>query len=138
MGLAFLPDFGAATHSLNNPVNLPRRNADAAGLLQMPLRFLVGRLIGSFQTDELGQSGRITHLQAQRGVDRIVALILALVVIVISLQLEAAKNSLNPNRFAALARLSGLGLVLGVDSVGGLLEQPADQRIGGFENRRAH
>ena len=104
----------------------------------MPLRFLVGRLIGSFQTDELGQSGRITHLQAQRGVDRIVALILALVVIVISLQLEAAKNSLNPNRFAALARLSGLGLVLGVDSVGGLLEQPADQRIGRFENRRAH
>jgi len=26
----------------------------------------------------------------------------------------------------------------GVDPVGGLLEQPADQRIGGFENRRAH
>jgi hypothetical protein len=27
---------------------------------------------------------------------------------------------------------------LGVDSVGGLLEQPADQRIGRFENHRAH
>jgi len=45
---------------------------------------------------------------------------------------------LNPNRFPALARLSGVGLVIGVDSVGGLLEQPADQRIGGFKNRRAH
>jgi hypothetical protein len=60
------------------------------------------------------------------------------VIVVISLQLEAAKNPLNPNRFPALARLSGVGLVIGVDSVGGLLEQPADQRIGGFKNRRAH
>jgi hypothetical protein len=59
-------------------------------------------------------------------------------VVVIPLQLEAAKNPLNPNRFPALARLPGLGLVMGVDAVGGLLEQPTNQRVGGFENRRAH
>jgi len=138
LGLALLPDLGAATHALDDPLNLPRRDGNAAGLLQMPLGFQVGRLIGSFQTYEFGQGRRITHLQTQRGVHRIVALILALVVVVIPLQLEAAKNPLNPNRFPALARLSGVGLVIGVDSVGGLLEQPADQRIGGFKNRRAH
>ena len=31
-----------------------------------------------------------------------------------------------------------MGLVAGIGAVGGLLEQPADQGIGGFENRRAH
>jgi len=67
-----------------------------------------------------------------------VALILARVVVVIPLQPEAAENPLNLNRFPSLARLSGLGWVLGVNPIGGLLEPPADPRIGGFENRRAH
>ena len=66
------------------------------------------------------------------------ALLLAWVVIVIPLQGEAAKNPLRLHRFPALAHLSWLGLVIRIDLVGGLLEQPADQRIGGLENRRAH
>lgn len=66
------------------------------------------------------------------------ALILALVVVIIALEAEAAKNPLHPDPFPALARLPGLRLVAGVDAIGGLLEQPTDQRIGGFENRRAH
>ena len=66
------------------------------------------------------------------------ALVLALVIIVIPLQLEAAKNPLNADRFPALARLSGFGLVAGIGAVGGLLEQPTDQGIGGFEHRRSH
>ena len=128
----------AATDALNDPLNLSRRNPNAAGLLQMPLGFQVGRLGGPFQTDELGQGRRIAHLQTQRGGGRRVALILARVIVVIPLQREAAKNPLHPNRFPALAHLSGLGLVADIGTVGGLLEQPADQRIGGFENRRAH
>ena len=138
MGLALLPDLGAATHALDDPLNLPCRDGNAARLLQMPLGFLVSRLIGSFQTYKLGQGRRISHFQTQRRVDRIVALILALVVVIIPLQLEAAKNPLNPNRFPAFARLPSVRLVMGVDAVGGLLKQPANQRVGRFENRRAH
>ena len=43
----------------------------------MTLGFEVGRLVGSFQTDALGQGRRIAHLQTQPGVGRMVALVLA-------------------------------------------------------------
>ena len=104
----------------------------------MPLGFPIGRFVGPFQTDELGQGWRIAHLQTQRGVRRRVAHRLARVIVVIPLQREAAKNPLHMDCFPALARLSGFGLVAGIDAVNGLLEQPTDQRIGGFENCRAH
>src|SRR5208283_1368891 len=58
--------------------------------------------------------------------------------IVIPLQRKAAKNPLRLHRCPALAHLAWLGLVSRIDLIGGLLEQPADQRIGGLENRRAH
>jgi hypothetical protein len=45
---------------------------------------------------------------------------------------------LHPDGFPALVRLPSLGLVVGIGAVGGSLEQPTDQRIGGFEDRRAH
>lgn len=83
LGWALLPDLGAATHALDDPLNLPRRDGHAAGLCPMPLGFQVGRFIGSFQTDQLGQGRGITHLQTQRGVHRRVALLLALVVVII-------------------------------------------------------
>ncbi len=105
----------------------------------MPLGFEVGGFIGSFQADEFGQGGRVTHLQTQRGIRRIMArLLLARLVVVIPLHREAAKNALHLQRDPLFADLTGLGLVLGIGLVGGLLEQPADQRVGGFENRRAH
>lgn len=65
-------------------------------------------------------------------------LLLAGVIVVIPRQRKAAKNPLHFKGGPALAVLSGLGLVTGVGLIGGLLEQPADQGIGGFENRRAH
>lgn len=104
----------------------------------MTFGFEVGRLVGSLQTDEFGQRRCIAHLQTQRGVGGMVALILALVIVVIPLQREAAKYPLNTDRFPALARLSGLGLIAGIGAVGGLLEQPTDQGVGGLEHRRAH
>lgn len=67
-----------------------------------------------------------------------VSLLLTLVIIVIPLQLEAAKDALNDDGFPSLARLPNLGLVGNIGPVSGLLEQPADQRIGGLEHRRAH
>jgi hypothetical protein len=59
-------------------------------------------------------------------------------IIIIAAQLETAKNSLYPDDFVALANLPGFGLVSRVNPLGRLLEQPADQLIGGFENGRAH
>ena len=126
----FLPSLGAAAHPLDHPLNLARRYRDAAGLLQMPLGFEVGRLIGPFQTNELGQSRGVAHLQTQRRIGRIVALVLTGVVIIIPAQIEAAEDALHPDRFPSLATLSRLGLVMGIDPLGRLLEQPAHQFIG--------
>ena len=109
-----------------------------AGLLQMPFGFQVGGLIGPFQTDQLGQRRRVAHFQTQGRVGRMVALILARVIVVVPLQLEGAKDALHPDGLPPLARLSGFGLVAGIGPVGGFLQQPANQRIGGFEHRRAH
>lgn len=67
-----------------------------------------------------------------------VALILARVIIVVPLQLEAAEDALHPDGFPALARLPSFGLIAGIGPVRSFLEQPADQGIGGFEHRRAH
>jgi hypothetical protein len=104
----------------------------------MPFGFQVGRLVGTLQTDQLGQCRCIAHFQTQCGVGGMVALILAGVVVVIPLQMEAAEDALHPDGFPTLARLSGLGLVTGIGPIRRLLEQPADQGVGGFENRRAH
>lgn len=136
--LARLPLLRAAPNPLHDPLDLPRRNRNAAGLLQMPFGFQVGRLVGAFQTDQLGQRRRIAHFQTQGGVGGMVALLLAGVIVVIPLQWEAAEEALHPDGFPALARLSGLGLVAGIGPVRRFLEQPADQRIGGLEHRRAH
>lgn len=86
----------------------------------------------------LASAGVYTHLQAQCGSGGRVALILARVIVVIPLQLEAAKDALNPDGFPALANLPGFRLVASIGLIGGFLEQPADQGIGGFEHRRAH
>jgi hypothetical protein len=81
LGRALLPGLGAAAHALDDPVNLPRRDGHAARFFQMPLGFQIDRLIGSFQTNELGQGRRVTHLQTQRRVRRIMAFLLSWVVI---------------------------------------------------------
>src|SRR5271169_1508746 len=52
----FLPGLGAAADPLDPPLDLACRYRNAAGLLPMPLGFEVGRLIGPFPTNELGQS----------------------------------------------------------------------------------
>ena len=105
LGGPFLPSLGAAAHALDHPLNLAGRHRDAAGLLQMPLGFEVSRLVGPFQTNEFGQSRGVAHLQTQRGIGRIMALVLAGVIIVVPAQLEAAKNPLHPDGFPALATL---------------------------------
>jgi len=45
-----------------------------------------------------------------------------------------AENPLDLDRFHSFARLTGLRLVPAIYLIGGLLEQPANKRIGRFEN----
>ena len=65
-------------------------------------------------------------------------LLLACVIVVIPLQFEMAKQALDLHAHPLLERLAGLGLVGGVDLIDGGLQQVAHQRVGRFEDRRAH
>ena len=123
LSLPLLPFLGGGAHALDGALNLPRRNGNAAGLLQMPLGFQVGRLIGSFQAHELGQGRRISPLQTQRGVHRIMACLLARMVIIIPLQLGAAKEALHRQVFPALANLPRLGLISSIRTIHGGVER---------------
>ena len=138
MGLALLPLLGAAAHPLHHSLNLPGRDGDAAGLLQVALGLEISRLIRPFQADELGQGRRVADFQSQRVVGWIMALALAGVIIVITSERELAEDPLRPDGFPALAHFSGLGLVGAVNAVGCLLKQPADQGIGRLEDGGAH
>lgn len=66
------------------------------------------------------------------------ALVFARVVKVVPAQPETAKHPLHPDGFLALVNLPGFGLVSRINALGRLLEQPADQAIGRFENGSAH
>jgi hypothetical protein len=66
------------------------------------------------------------------------ALLFARVVIIITRQFEAAEHPLHQEGFLPLARLPWLGLVGSVDAINRLLQEPAYQFIGRFENGRPH
>ena len=65
-------------------------------------------------------------------------LVFARMIVIVAVQREAAEHALHPESLSAFAHLAGFGLVTAIDPVSRLLEQPADQLIGRFENRRAH
>jgi hypothetical protein len=118
-------------------LELPGRNLNATSLFQMTFGFHKSRFVGSLQTDELGQGGRITAFQAQRGIGWIVTGLLAHVIIVIPFQDEMTKDALHLKFFPALADFQ-FGLVGGVNPIGRLLEEPRQQIVGGFEDGSGH
>jgi len=59
-------------------------------------------------------------------------------IVVVTTDLEAAKNPLCLDGFSALANLPGVGLVSLINPLGRLLEQPSDQLSGRLENGGAH
>lgn len=103
LGRALLPLLGGDTDPLDHALNLAGRNADATGVLEVPLGFEVGLFVGPFQAQQLGQSRRVADFQAQRVIGWAMSLVLTGTIIVVTAQREAAKYSLYPEGVAALA-----------------------------------
>jgi len=111
------------TYSLHHALNLPRRNRDATGVLEMLLGLLVTGLVGSLQADQPGQRRRVGPLQTQRGIGRVVARLLAwMVVVVVPADDKATKQALHLKPDPCLAMLTWLGLVGGVNLISCFLE----------------
>ena len=66
------------------------------------------------------------------------SLLLARMVVIVTRQREGAKQALHLQSFPPFPMLSRLGLVGGIPTVGGLMQEESHQRVGGLENRRAH
>ncbi len=109
LGGPFLPLLGGASHALDHPLNLAGRNDNAASLLQMPLGLQIRGFVRAFQADQPSQSGRVGPFQAQAGISRVVAGVLAGVIVVIPLQGERAEQTLDLDRFPALPFFPRLG-----------------------------
>jgi len=104
----------------------------------MVLGLLITGFIGSLQAYQPGQSRSVAALQSQRGIGRVMSLMLASMVVVIALEREGAKQAIDLETFPSLALLPRLGLVGGIDLVGGGLQQPSHQRVGRLEDGGAH
>ena len=112
-------------NSLHHTLNLPCRNLDATGVLEVLLGLLVTGLVGSLQTDQPGQRRRVGPLQTQRAIDRVVALLLTRMVVVVPADDKAAKQALHLEPDPCLAMLARLGLVGAVNLISRFLEQKA-------------
>ena len=102
----------------------------------MARSLLVAGLIGPLQTDQARQRRGIGAFEPQSGVRRVMPLAFGGMIVVIARQLEVAKEALDLELLTSFADLAGPGLVGGVDSIGGLLQKPADQLVGRLENGR--
>jgi len=111
---------GGAADPLDHPLNLTGRYRDATSLLQMPLGFEISGFVGPFQTDKFGQGRGVAHFQSQRIVGGITAPLFACMIVVVTTDLEAAKNPLCLDGFSALANLPGFGLVSLINPLGPL------------------
>lgn len=109
LGGPLLPVLGRPTHPLDHPLNLPGRDHDASSLLQMALGLQIGGLVGTLQTDQPGQSGGVAAFQSQGSVGRVVAGMLAGVMVAIPLEWERAEQALDWSGSRPLRTSPGLG-----------------------------
>src|SRR5258706_236767 len=106
---------------LHQALDLPATDLNATGFGQMLLRLLIAGFIGPFQAHEPGQGRRVTALQPQSRIGRIMALLFAFVIVVIPCQREGTEQAVNPGAGSSLVMLAWLGLVSRVELVGGIL-----------------
>ena len=128
------PGGGGGSEPQHLALDLPFPDDDAADFLKMDGGFLIAGFVGALQADEAGKRGGVGAFQAEDGVGGMVSLLLAGVVVKVAPHEDAAENALDHQRVAALAHFSRLGLVGGIDPIGGLLEELADELGGGLEN----
>src|SRR6266566_705961 len=76
--------------------------------------------------------------QSQRGIGRIMALLFPFVVVVVALQVERSKNTIDRDLLPPFALLTRLGLIAGIDALGSSLQQIAHQGVGRLEEGGAH
>jgi len=83
-------------------------------------------------------STTLTAFQAQSRIRRRVALLFALVIIIVPIQIKAAEEPLDLQALTAFALFAGFGRLRRIGPVGGSLQKAFDDRVGRFENGRAH
>src|SRR5258706_8642361 len=121
LGLPLLPLLSRRPDPLHQALDLPATDLNATGFGQMLLRLLIAGFIGPFQAHEPGQGRRVTALQPQSRIGRIMALLFAFVIVVIPCQREGTEQAVNPGAGSSLVMLAWLGLISSVDLVGGIL-----------------
>jgi len=136
LGGAFLAQpFGdIRTDAQNFALDLALSHDNAPHFLQMKRGFLVAGLVGTFQADEPGQRGCVAAFQTEGLIGGMVALFLAGVVVIGAPQDRVPEDALDLDGLPTFTDFAGLGLVSGVDFVGGFLEELADKIRSGFEN----
>ena len=123
LAIAFGPSLRGRADALNGPLDLPRRDFDAAGFQQVRLRFLETRLVRPLQADQAEKRRGDSVLQRQGRVGRNVAAPFRRGVVIIPSQLAAAEDAVHLNGLAAFEMQAGRSLKRRVDPVGGLLQQ---------------
>ena len=136
MGRAFpaLPSGGGRAHPQHFALDLALADDDAADFRKMKRGLLIAALVGTLQADEAGERGSVAAFEPEGFVGGMMAAFLARVVIVGAPQGGRTENTLDMKCVAALADFPGLGLVGGVDLVGGFLEELADDLGSRCEN----
>src|SRR6266487_995638 len=76
--------------------------------------------------------------QSQGGIGRIMALLFPFVVVVVALQVERSKNTMDRDLLPPFALLTRLGLIAGIDAVSSSLQQITHQGVGRLEEGGAH
>src|ERR1035441_3893054 len=94
-GLAFLPGLRAGPHALDQSLDLPGRDLNAAGLFQVLVGLLVAGFIGPLQAHQPRQGRRATPLQSQGGIGRIVPLLLARMIVIVPFQGEEPEDTID-------------------------------------------
>jgi len=136
LGGAFLaqPFCHIRTDAQDFALDLALSHDNAPHFLKMKRGFLVAGLVGTFQANEPGQRGSVAAFQAKGLIGGMVALFLAGVVVVGAPQDRVPEDALDLDGLPTFTDFAGLGLVSGVDFVGGFLEELADKIRSGFEN----